>query len=513
MSGAEAMTAPRYSVIRGGALLDHRAHRTVATDILIEGDTVRELGPPGLAAPEEAVAVEAAGSMLIPGLVNSHTHGHGCLSKGRGDRWSLELLLNAGPWVNGGRGTEDKYLATLLNAAEMLRRGCTAAYDLTWEFPGPSVEGLSAVARAYADIGMRALVAPMMADTSFYEAVPGLLESLPKALRDAARGLRPGAAGETLATCRRLLRDWPYPRETIGFALAPTIPLLCSEEFLVGCRELAAEHGAAIHTHMAESKIQALAGLERYGQTLTGYFEALGLINERFTAAHGVWLDDDDMRRLADRGASVAANPGSNLRLGSGLPALRAMLDHGINVGIGSDGSTSSDNQNMFEAARLASFVSRVASHDVGRWLATHETFELATAGGARAMGLAEAIGRIAPGYKADIVFLDLKDFAYLPMNDPVNQLIHSDDGSSVHRVMIGGRIVFDDGAFTTIDLEKLIGEVRAAMDRLNDVTRAQKALTQKLEGLVAQYCSCFAGRGYHVARMACGPGEPGAEG
>jgi guanine deaminase len=503
------MGGGRHLIIRGGELLDHKAHRTAATDILIEDDRIIELGPPGLQAPAGAELIEAAGFMLIPGLVNAHTHGHGSLSKGRGDRWSLELLLNAGPWVNGGRDHEDKYLATLLNAAEMVRRGCTAAYDLTWEFPGPSVEGLRAVAQAYADVGMRALIAPMMADSSFYEAIPGLLESLPEALRDRARELRPGPAETTLEACRQLLRDWPHDRETIGFALAPTIPLLCGRDFLLACRDLAAEHGAAIHTHMAESKIQALAGMQRYGMTLTAYFESLGLINERFTAAHGVWLDDDDMRLLADRGASIAANPGSNLRLGSGLPALRAMLDHGINVGVGSDGSTSSDNQNMFEAARLTSFVSRVASHDVERWLTSDETFEMATAGGARTMGLEQRIGRIAPGYKADIVFLDLRDFAYLPMNDPINQLIHSDDGGSVSRVLIGGRTVFHDGSFPTFDFDKLVGDVHAAMARINQTSPGRRALVQKLEGLVARYCSCFAGTPYHVRRMGFCPDHP----
>ena len=494
-------------VVRDGLVLDHRSRRAEPRDILIEADTIREIGPAGLAAPDGAREIGAKGRLLIPGLVNAHTHSHGALGKGRGDRWSLELLLNASPWINGGRSHEDRYNATLLNAAEMVRRGCTAVYDLTNEIPMPTPEGIRAVGQAYADIGMRALIAPMMADIAFHDAIPGLLESFPAGLRAEAEKLRPGAYQPLIDTCRRLLEDWPFDPERIDFALAPTIPLLCSEDFLIACQRLADAYGACIHTHLAESKIQALSGLKRYDRTLTAYFDSLGLVTERFTAGHGIWLDPEDMRRLADRGATVATNPGSNLRLGSGLPPLNALHAQGVNLAIGSDGSSSSDNQNMFEAARLASFVSRVQSHDVGDWLTTDQVFEMATRGGARCLRRDRQIGRLAPGFKADIVFLDLDDLAYVPLNDPVNQLIHCDDGGSVESVMIGGRMVYENRQFTTIDLTKLIADVRRGQERLNQATEAQKALAQKLEPLVAEYCACFSAEPYPVRRMGCAPG------
>ena len=143
-------------------------------------------------------------------------------------------------------------------------------------------------------------------------------------------------------------------------------------------------------------------------------------------------------------------------------------MEAGVTVAVATDGSSSSDNQNMFEAARLTSYTSRVLSHDPERWLTNHETFQLATEGGARAMGMNDRIGRIAPDFKADMVFLDLDDLAYVPLNDPVNQLVQADDGGSVESVMIGGAFVYRARRYTTVDLAKLIAAARAARARLD---------------------------------------------
>ena len=142
-------------ILRGGLALDAESRSAERRDLLIVGGAIRETGPVGMDAPEGATERDVSNCIVIPGLVNAHTHGHGGFAKGRGDRWSLELLLNAGPWISGERRHEDRYLATLLNAADAIRRGCTAIYDLTWEQPRPSVEGVRQVARAYDAIGVR----------------------------------------------------------------------------------------------------------------------------------------------------------------------------------------------------------------------------------------------------------------------------------------------------------------------------------------------------------------------
>ncbi|MEQ8697100.1 MAG: amidohydrolase, partial [Bauldia litoralis] len=138
-------------IIRGGRLLDLEGHAAPFCDILVRGDSVAEIGPPGLAAPEGATTVDAAGRLMHPGLMNGHTHSHGNLAKGTGERWTLELLLTAGPWITGNRQTEEKYISTLIGACEMLLKGCVGCYDLMVEFPTPSTEGVAAVAKAYAD--------------------------------------------------------------------------------------------------------------------------------------------------------------------------------------------------------------------------------------------------------------------------------------------------------------------------------------------------------------------------
>src|SRR5712692_4253375 len=490
-----------YTILRGGRVLDIAAGTAAPADILIEDDTIREIGPPGCPAPAEAREISAARRLIHPGLVNAHTHSHGNLAKGMGDRWTLELLLTAAPWVGGNRGADDIQLSAQLGAVEMVLKGCTACYDLFFEWPVPSSDGLALVASAYAEVGMRAVIAPMVADRGFFEAIPGLADALPPALREAAERLRLAPGETTLAAIRTALAAWSYDREQIRPAVAPTIPHHCSDAFITGCADLARDFDLGLHSHVAESKVQAVTGVRLYGRTQTAHLDRLGVLGPHFTVAHGVWLDDDDMSRLGDHGASVAHNPGSNMRLGSGLADTRAMLDAHVNLGIGTDGASCADNQNMYEAMRLASFVSKVQGPEWPRWLSTREAALAATEGSARTLGLGDRIGRLAPGYKADLVLLDLDHPNWLPFNDPVNQLVHCEDGTAVDSVMIGGRMVVENRRVLTVDLAKLGDRAAAARDRLAAVNADNRRLYQALEPVVGSYCPGLARAPYHVHR------------
>ncbi len=418
-----------------------------------------------------------------------------------GDRWTLELLLTAAPWLGGNRGAEDIYLSAQIGAVEMVLKGCTACYDLFFEWPVPTRDGMARVAAAYADVGMRAVIAPMVADRTFFEAIPGLAEALPSPLRERVDALRLAPGETTLAAIRDSLQHWSGDRDMVRPAVAPTIPHHCSDAFITGCATLARDFDLGLHSHVAESKVQAVAGIRLYGHTQTAHLDQLGVIGPHFTVAHGVWLDHEDMARLGDRGASVAHNPGSNMRLGAGLADSRAMLDRHVNLGIGTDGASCADNQNMYEAMRLASFVSKVQGPEWQRWLSTREAALAATEGSAHILGFGDQIGRIAPGYKADLVMLDLDHPNWLPINDPVNQLVHSEDGTAVDSVMIGGRMVVENHRIVTVDLARLRDRATAARDRLAAANADNRLLYQALEPVVGSYCPGLARAPYHVHR------------
>ena len=491
------------TIIRGGRLLDAAAHRAEPADVLVDGNVIREIGRPGMAAPEGAVTLDARDRLLIPGLVNAHTHAHGALVRGlAGDRVPLELLLNQSGVLNGNRSVEDKYLSAQLSAIEMVRKGCTACYDMFVEFPTPSVDGVHAVARAYGDVGMRAVVAPMMSDRTFYQALPGLLDAIPAPLRAGVEALRATPYETSLATCRDVLRGWPFDRTRVRPALGPTIPMHCSDEFLTACRDLAREFEVGIQMHVAESRGQAVSGLKKYGTTLAAHLARLGVLGPRFTAAHGVWLDRDDMKRLADAGGSVAHNPPSNVRLGAGVAATRLMLDAGVRVGIGTDSPSSSDTQNMFEAMRWASYLSRLATPDFERWLSAEEAFTLATQGSASVLGMGDQIGRLAPGYRADIVLLDLARPDFVPLNDALLQLVFSEAGAAVDTVMIDGRIVLDRGRLLTVDEQKVRAAAEAAAARLREANAGLAASSRALAPFVGAFCVALAREPYPIARV-----------
>ena len=497
----------RGKLITGGRVLDESTAEPRYMDVVVDGDTISRLKLPEEPLDGDYEIVDAVDRLLIPGLVNSHTHGSGALAKGLGDRWTLELLLNANPWMVANRTIDDLYLTAALGAIEMVRKGCTACYDLFFEFPKPTVEGITAVGRAYADVGMRSVVAPMMADRTLFQAVPGLIDVAPEDLRERVGKMTATPYEESIAACRDLLKAWKLDRDGIRLALGPTIALHCSDEFLLACKALSEEFGVGLHTHVAEAKSQAVSSLKRYGKTMTAHLADLELIGPNFVAAHSIWLDDTDIKRLADAGASVAHNPTSNMRLGSGLAAIRKMLEAGINVGIGTDACNGSDNLNMFESMRVASYVSRVQGAHYERWLTSHEVFQMATRGSARALGLEGEVGRLEPGYKADIVLLDLNHVNYVPLNNAVTQLVHVEDGCGIDSVMIGGRMVLDCGTITTVDETKIFEQARAAAARLAEANQDIKAFSDALADVIGAYCVGLVQEPYHVHRHArCTP-------
>jgi 5-methylthioadenosine/S-adenosylhomocysteine deaminase len=248
-------------------------------------------------------------------------------------------------------------------------------------------------------------------------------------------------------------------------------------------------------------------GQQKYGRSLTAHLDGLGLLGPRFSAAHAIWIDRDDIRRLADVGAGVSHNALSNLRLGSGLAPVRLMLSTGLTVGIGTDSTNTSDTQNMFEAMRLASYISRIQMPEYDQWLTVEEVLTMATVGSAAVLGFDGTIGRIAPGYKADIVFLDLADVNYLPFNNPPMQVVNAESGGAIDSVMIDGRMVFEGGRMLTVDEAKLRSDVERTVSRLNEVNAANLAFARAIEDVVGAFCVTQSRVAFHIHRRAddCG--------
>ena len=475
-------------LIKNGRVLRPGGTTEEPLDIVLDGGEIVDLVQPNSVSGDGIEIFDAADKLIIPGLVNGHHHAQAQLMKGQFDRINLELLLTSGPWSNGKRTLEDKYLSAVIGAAELVRKGCTSAYDMFAEVPLPTVEGVDAVARAYSDVGMRATIAPMMADRTFYEAIPGLADALPEPLQRQVKDMHASPYEASLAACRDIISTWRFDRSRINVGLGPTIPHHCSDEFLTGCLELSREFDVGMQIHIAESRMQAVVANQRYGKSQVAHLDSLGLLGPKFCAAHAVWLTDDDRARLADRGASIAHNPGSNLKLGSGIADIRRVLDSGVNLAIGTDGSSASDNLNVFEAMRLASYLSRVQDHPVDRWVNPAEVIRAVTEGGARALGF-EKIGRIEKGYQADLVFIDLAALHYIPANDIISQLVFGEDGTGVESVMVAGKLILKERELVNVNIPRIRQQAQEAVERLTRDNARSRALSDLLAPHVRHFC------------------------
>jgi guanine deaminase len=475
-------------VIKGGRVLV--GGELVAADVLVENDRIAGVGP-ALRAPEGARALDATGRLVLPGLVNAHTHAASHLARGRAGNWTLEDLLVHSPANYGARTPDDEYLSAAIGAVEMLKTGCTAAYDLYMAIPAMTPEAMEAVVRAYTDVGVRAMLAPAIADIVFYRTVPGLLELLPADLRRVVEDIQSAPTKGLLEMTEQLIRRWHGSADgRVRMAVAPTIPNQATDELLAGCARVAREYGVGVHTHLAESKVQVVESQRRWGRTIVERLDAHGLLTAGFVGAHGIWLTDDDMRRLAAAGAAIAHNPGSNLRLGCGIAPVRELLDAGVAVGLGTDGSVCADNQNVFEALRIASVVSTVRfPYATERWLDAATVWRLATAGSARVLGLADDLGAIAPGRKADVVLLRADSVFLRPLADPVTALVYAETGASVETVLVDGRVVLEEGRVRGVDEARIYARAQTAAEGQRARTAEAWALAARLAPHVAAAC------------------------
>ena len=393
-------------LIRGAVVVTLDAENTVHRpgDILVCGDVIEAVGVvPADAAARATRVINGRNRIAFPGLVNAHSHSPLAFAKGCYDLANHRAAMWMFQAFTAGRTRDEIYASTLLNCIEMLLTGTTAVID---HFPEQAFEldDVEPVVAAYRDCGMRALVALRVFDEPYLDIYPPA-GSFPPALAAALKArdpLKPRPARDLIDLCTAAIRRHDEPRGRIRIAPAPSNPMRCTDDLLVGCQRIAERHDTLVHCHLLETRVQGEIAQKRYGRTMVRHLDAIGALSDRLSCAHTIWIDDDDIALLAERGTMVIHNPESNVRGGSGLAPIGRMLRAGVTVGIGADGSPSGGNQALQHSMRLATIVGRPHTAKVQEWVTTNDAMRMATSGGAAALGLAGKLGAIAPGQKAD---------------------------------------------------------------------------------------------------------------
>jgi cytosine/adenosine deaminase-related metal-dependent hydrolase len=476
---------PSRILIRGARVWDAAGdiHRPPVRDVVVVGDRIAAVAAPddpasGAAAIAEAAAAGRPGTLaidgrerlLVPGLVNAHYHSYDALSKGRFEDMPFDVwALHAQPGVWGPRSPAELRARTLVGALECLSNGITTVQDMNALVPQDEAT-LDIILAAYAEVGIRVVFSLAARDLPQLDIAP----FLPADMDAEARALTEGAPGDARAElafiAAQLARLDPLPPR-LHWALGPSGPQRCSMALLEGLGELAANTGLPVLTHAYETRAQlarARTDYPEHGGSLVELMAATGLLTERTTLAHGVYLAPAEIARLAAAGAGVVHNPLANLKLKNGVAPLVELRRAGVNLALGCDNCSCSDCQNLFQAMKLYTLLAG-AQDGAPTGIHAADAIAAATVGGARALGLAGEIGAIRPGMKADLALLDLTGYAWLPFNSAARQLVHAESGRGVDTVMVDGRIVVAGGRSQTVDeaaFRAELAEVMAAAER-----------------------------------------------
>jgi guanine deaminase len=455
-------------------------------DLVIDGERIAYVGPSQPDAPHRqgrfARRIDGSRSVIIPGLVNAHTHTYATLFKGSLEQMPLDLWLVAMRAPTRALDAGLLELSTSLAAVEMARTGTTTALDHFFGNPELPGAGIEAEIRAMRRVGLRHAVATVLMDMSWEETLPFDPAAL-AAAKAAADDVTRRETAQGLDGAAAFIETYHGRHPLTTCLIGPSAAHRCSDELLRGCRELADRTGTGIHLHLGEAKSHALRNREIFGETLVGRLDRVGLLGPDVSMAHGVWLTDGELDLVARSGASIVHNPASNLKLGSGVARVREMRRRGVNVAVATDGPCSSDNLNMFEALRLAGLLHTSNQVDPDEWPSAREVFRMATIDAARAVGLAGEVGSLEVGKRADLVILSRESVAWAAFNDPFVQLVFTENGSSVDQVFVNGVEVVAGGRTTGLDEYALYREVDAARRFLQPAVEAARATVAPLAG------------------------------
>ncbi len=412
------------------------SNRIFTGDVLIEGNRIVAVGA-GLAAHADETAhetIDASGRVLLPGLVQTHIHLCQTLFRGAADDLALIDWLKRRIWpMEAAHTPTSLYASARLGIAELIRGGTTTA--LTME----TVNHTEAVFKAVEETGFRATIGKCMMDKG---------DDVPVALHE--------ETDASITESLRLLERWHGAADgRIRYCFAPRFAVSCTRELLERVARLARERGVMVHTHASENRDEVEMVERETGLRNIEYLNAVGLAAPHVVLAHCVQLDDGEMAILKQTGTHVAHCPSSNLKLGSGLARVAKMLELGISVTLGADGAPCNNRLDMFTEMRTAALLQKVLHGPEA--LPALTALRMATIDGARALGLADEIGSIEMGKRADLVLLNLDKLHTTPRPEVVSTIVYAAQSSDVETVLIDGRIVLRDGRLTTMDERKVI--------------------------------------------------------
>ncbi|WP_043839868.1 amidohydrolase family protein [Muricoccus aerilatus] len=443
-------------------------HMPGTADIAIGGDRIlgtaeRFEARPGEAPPE---TLDARGHLVMPGFVNAHYHSHDVLAKGTLEEVPLEQWrLYALPAQYPPRSVAEVRARTMLGALECLRSGMTTVQDMLTLYPFDPAH-LDTVIRTYEELGIRVVFSLQYGDRKGLDTVPFWKEIFPAELHPLlSSAAEPEKNFDLLsyfeANCLKA-----QARSTVHWALGPSAPERCTPGLMARTTELAKRYDLPVYSHIYESKgmaLQARHELQQYGGSLIRRLHAEGALGPHMNFAHSVWLAPDEIEILAETGAGTVLNPQGNLKMKCGIPPIRGLMNAGVRIGLGCDNCSCSDAQNMFVAMKLFSLLSTVSDVIKGPPPAI-PALRAATEGGADGARLGHLIGRIAPGYKADLTVIDLADPSFVPLNSMARQLVNVEAGRAVRHVMVDGKWVLKDRRVTTVDERAIFEEVADVM-------------------------------------------------
>ena len=405
--------------------------------VAVEDGVIRQVG----ALPEDWIPetrVDATDKVVLPGLINAHTHADMTLFRGFSDDLPLQEWLES-IWPHEAKLTgAHVYWGTLLAAVEMIRTGTTAFADMYFF--------LDEVAQAVEESGIRACLAYGMIGLD-----PAKAEKELNAGLTYARTYR-GAAGGRLTTM-----------------LAPHAPYTCPDGFLREVVAAAAAEDLAIHIHVSETERENREMIARTGRTPAAHLEEIGLFERPVLLAHGVWLTPEDIDILRRYRVGVAHCPGSNLKLASGIAPVADLCAAGVPVGLGTDGAASNNNLDLWREVHLAALVHKFREHSATAVPAA-AALRMATIGGAACLGQEGRLGCLVPGCRADLVLLDLNRPHLIPRHNALSHLVYAAEGGDVTDVMVDGRFLMRDGKLLQLDEERIIHEAgRLGLELVRD--------------------------------------------